>query len=133
MHHLYADILSRIKEDPAWYDSNGVPRFGKFTPDSCPNIYAKEVCLLAIRCQSCHQQFKVELHMDLVQQMQFDSNVTLAGWIRGGTIHYGDPPRHDCAIGNAMNCDDLEVIEYWHRPKSEWIRDSSLEIILHRE
>jgi len=30
-------------------------------------------------------------------------------------LHYGDPPRHGC-VGDTMNCDDLEVLEVWHRP-----------------
>lgn len=66
---------------------------------------------------------------------------TLADAIRAGTIHYGDPPRHDdttgpeCHAGDTMNCYDLRVLEYWTNDPvepdvvatSEWRRIAELE------
>lgn len=47
----------------------------------------------------------------------------------GRTYPVDDPPNIGCcAAGPTMNCDDLAVIEYWHRPDWEWERDKALEI-----
>lgn len=38
----------------------------------------------------------------------------LAEQIRGGVIHYGDPPNVECCpAGATMNCWDLRVVEFW--------------------
>lgn len=149
MHHDFEDITSRISEQPSWWDSNGTPRYGDFVPKACPNIYAEEVALLLIRCQNCHKEFKVEMHMDMLQRVdrfaalkasgkvqdedakEVVKHFTLAVWIKEGVIHYGDPPRHDyteCAAGQSMNCEDIKVLEYWRKDQWDWVRDSSLEI-----
>lgn len=45
------------------------------------------------------------------------SRATPARAARAGAS-YGDPPHHDgefCHAGCTMNCDDLAIVEYWHR------------------
>ena len=118
MHHHFEDILSRIKEVPTWWDQNGTPRYGLFQPDSCPSIYAHRVVLLRIACQECHREFLVEMHDD-VWGREFHPT----------KLHYGDPPNHpECLAGNTMNCDDLEVVEVWEKPRlGDWQRRPELQ------
>ena len=111
MKHDYLDITSRITEQPTWYDSNGVPRYGEFTPDGCPNIYARQVFLLLISCQDCGEQFQVEMH---------------SGWFGSvdnpRELHYGDPPAHGC-VGDTMGCNGWRVLEVWGRENEiDWTR-----------
>jgi len=119
MHSNYEDILSRIEEKPSWYDANGAPRYGPFTPEMCPNIYAEDVVLLRIRCQACGQHFDVEMH---------DGDVFRPLPIPRG-LHYGDPPAHGCALGgDTETCDDLMVLEVWRRMSvGDWRRCPSFE------
>ncbi len=120
MHESYEDITSRIAEEPTWYDSNGTPRYGKFTPDRCPNIYSHCVALLQIACQSCGEKFDVEMHTDIWS----DRESIPKKW------HYGDPPRHVCGGGgDTMNCEDLVVLEVWNKSGAfnKWRRLHKLE------
>lgn len=118
MHHHYDDITSRIAEEPFWYDQNGTPRYGNFTPEACPNIYSNQVILLRIACQRCKKEFLVEMHAGFFEELNPKK------------LHYGDPPSHggvDCIGGDTMNCDDIEVVEVWYRRDFEWERKSELE------
>jgi hypothetical protein len=122
MHADYADITSRIAEPPTWWDENGTPRFGAFTHDACPNIYADTVVLLEIGCQGCDRRFMVELS-------------GLTHWnplVIGAAIHYGDPPRHGGCMGETMNCDDLRLVEVWKKEtySRDWVRHVELETAL---
>lgn len=118
MRENYNDILSRIDEPPAWYDQNGAPRYGPFTPDACPNIYSDVVVLMKIACQSCGDLFDVEMNAPLFSRLK---EIPPSKW------HYGDPPIHDC-IGDTMNCDDLEVLQVWQRTAyGDWERNKELE------
>lgn len=125
MHSNYLDIRERITEEPVWYDENGCPRYGKFSPELCPNIYANTVVFLRIECQNCAERFDVQMHSGLLAFLD-PSNRQPKNW------HYGDPPRHDdhgqrCA-GETMNCADLEVLEVWHRAGvGDWKRYHKLE------
>ena len=101
MHTDYNDIKSRISEEPAWYDSNGVPRYGEFSVKACPSIYANQVVLLRIACQVCKKEFDVEMHGDWCNPIEYPQK-----------LHYGDPPAHNCT-GDSMNCVDLEVLQVW--------------------
>jgi hypothetical protein len=105
MHENYNDIKDRIEELPYWYDEYGTPRYGAFDPDLCPDIYSSHVGLFLIACQHCGKTFKVEMHADI-----WDRNLRHPPkkW------HYGDPPVHNCT-GDTMNCDDLEVLEFWNK------------------
>ena len=118
MHSNYEDILSRIQENPTWFDQNGTPRYGPFRREMCPNIYSNQVVLLLIACQSCGERFKVEMHSDFFSPIRNPKK-----------LHYGDPPVHDCAGGGyTMNCDDLAVIEVWCREGvGDWVRRLDLE------
>ncbi len=79
----YEDILSRISEPPIWYDQNGVPRYAKFHPNMCPNIYADKVVLAQIACQECGEKFLVEMHASIWSDRDASDP---RKW------HYGDPP-----------------------------------------
>src|SRR3989304_6539495 len=116
MHEGYEDIISRIPEPPSWWDQNGTPRYGKFHPSACPDIYSNEVVLLGIACQDCAREFEVEMHSSLWSTFH------------PVKLHYGDPPRHGC-VGDTMNCEDLAVLQVWHRPYEthEWERRPELE------
>lgn len=131
----YNDIRSRIAEEPSWFDDNGTPRYGKFTPRNAPNIYANEVALVEIGCQGCDKTWLVSFtrsSMDTLLANMKGTPGTLADSIRNGSLHYGDPPSHvdtDHA-GSTMNCFDWRVVEYWHKQDYGWVRDASLEINL---
>lgn len=107
MHENYEDITSRISGQPTWHDQNGTPRYGHFHPKKCPNIYSNHVGLFLIKCQSCGQEFQVEMHSDI---WEFRQITPPSKW------HYGDPPIHGC-VGDTMNCDDLAVLQFWSRDR----------------
>ena len=143
MHNFYLDIRSRLKEEPTWYDCHGTPRYGKFNPILCPNIYAQEVLLLEISCQNCGKKFLVELNWDLILDSLINNNqesfsTKIGRWIQklNGNycpIHYGDPPNH-CCTGDTMNCNDLKIIEFWKKEDNfHWKRITELEIKLEKE
>jgi len=151
MHNSYSDIVDRIKEQPIWWDNNGVPRYEKFRPYLMPDIYADEAVLYLIECQGCGTEFQVaETHSfkDIMRAMrgvcshlseeeqkelirkQSEAS-TLASQIKSGYLHYGDPPNTGCCgAGSTMNCMDIKVLEYWKKANFEWVRDSQLEIDL---
>jgi hypothetical protein len=121
MHENYEDIKKLTPEPPQWYDENGVPRYAPFEPKYCPDIYSHNVGLLLIACQACGQQFRVEMHTSI-----FGSKTGH----HPHKWHYGDPPIHGC-MGDTMNCDDLAVLEFWHREGiGEWERMKELEGVI---
>lgn len=125
MHADYADIRARISETPAWYDENGVPRYGPFTPKASPDIYARLVVLLEIECQQCGERFMVQMsgrNYPPAIAEKYGGNLDL------GTIHYGDPPRHDDPAGNTMNVWDLRLVEVWMKDENfDWTRHPEME------
>ncbi len=125
----YQDIKSRIAEEPLWYDSNGVPRYDYFSPDMCPNIYAREVILFLIECQYCGKRLHVEEHYSSWDTKSIKGR--LLDWLDGEMweVRYGDPPRHDC-IGDTMSSDEIRILEYWSRIDGDWVRESQWEISL---
>ncbi len=130
----YADIRRRIPEPPKWFDRYGVPRYGDFHPNLSPNVYADEVLLYEIACQSCGTRFLVEQNWsrhDLVSIVRGTPNPSLADRIRQKAIHYGDPPCWECAAGATMNCVDLKTVQFWTRQNSlrDWVRMPELEDI----
>ena len=82
MKHTFDDIRSRISEPPSWFDSNGTPRYGEFTPNACPNIYADEVALVEIACQCCNEKFLVEIH-----HAMYYRDMGVEARIRNGSLH----------------------------------------------
>jgi hypothetical protein len=120
----YADIVdlaARLGESPRWHDENGVPRFADHHPSHCPDIYATEVVLLRISCQSCDVEFEVQMSwsqssalMSQAKAMATLKQLTgvrlhvgadsaslssLTMRVKDGAIHYGDPPRHEHGQG----------------------------------
>ena len=125
----YQDIKKRIKEAPRWFDENGVPRYDEFHPSLSPNIYADEVVLMEISCQDCGRRFFVEMSWSTSFGI-LDGIVPLHKRIEDKLIHYGDPPNDCCDCGATMNCNDLEIIQFWSRDKFEWERNKKYEIVL---
>lgn len=121
MNASYKDIRERIQEEPTWWDENGTPRYGAFHPDLSPNIYAREVVLLVIACQSCQSRFSVEVNSG------FGFGHSLSEQVQKHSIGYGDPPAHSCT-GDTMSSDEVAVAEFWARPGMEdWKRVAELE------
>jgi len=119
----FKDITSRIKTKPTWWDENGTPRYGKFGPMESPDIYATQVLLIKIGCQSCDETFLVEMSYGRYDELYYT-------YPRGPfdpkkpPPHYGDPPIHGC-VGDTENCTDLEVVEFWEKDKKvpwDWTR-----------
>lgn len=126
----YNDILSRISSVPLWYDNNGGPRFDTFRPDLCSNIYADEIILLKIQCQDCHEIFLVEIHNSKSNSSQsLEYQVIHYKSYIINPIHYGDPPNHNDCIGNTMNAESLQIVEFWKRDRCDWVRNSEFEIL----
>lgn len=133
MHNPYADIRSRISEPPAWFDENGVPRYGPFEVSCLADIYADEAALVLIRCQGCQTPFNVAFSRHTATE-DYRAKVagvaprSLADRIIDGSLHYGDPPNIGCCpAGPTMNSVPVHVGQYWRRIKGEWYRDASLE------
>lgn len=126
MKHRYSDITENIDERPQWWDEAGVPRYCEFSPRAVNNIYASEVALLEIACQSCQTRFQVAMswHMreNLVRNERFHIP-PLHEQIKNNSIHYGDPPNYGCCpAGPTMNSIPLRVIEFWQKQYLEFVR-----------
>jgi len=109
MKPFYPDIVSRISEEPSWWDQHGVPRYGKFEPKLSSDAYAGSVALLKIECQDCGREFLVEMHKC------GSSNPLFWG--------YGDPPAHHCC-GDTMGSIMLSVEECWIQRHAQWPEES---------
>lgn len=70
MNRNYADITSRILEEPSWWQEGGIPRYGQFEPGQSTGVYTHQVAL------------EQSAHIPRVDEQ-----------IREGTIEYGDPKR----------------------------------------
>jgi len=134
----YRDIRSRIKEEPIWYDDNGVPRYDKFSPDLVSSIYAQEALLVKIKCQDCHSVFFVGVCYSDMEKIFNRHAASYEEHIkdylnakdknkRYFPFHYGDPPAHGC-VGDTMNCEDIQIIEFWKKEKFVWKRKPEYEI-----
>ena len=66
----YQDITSRIHEQPSWYDDNGTPRYGEFSPDAL-GVYDDAALLVEIECQSCAGRFLVARGSNIVDRMRW--------------------------------------------------------------
>jgi hypothetical protein len=130
MLHHYRDIISRIDDDPSWFDEAGVPRYCEFEPRACANIYAREVALVEIACQACGKRFKVSFSRNAVTRILDGSY--LAELIERKELHYGDPPNVGCCpAGPTMNSIPLRVLEYHHATNAgRWKRDQEYEVEL---
>jgi hypothetical protein len=120
----YADIRSKIAEQPQWFDENAVPRYCAFTPEEVSNIYASEAVLVEIGCQGCRRAFQVAFSLDRMQA-QVSGNSSLADAIRERSLHYGDPPNVRCCdSGPTMNSEPRRVLEYWRTHHQRYVKDS---------
>ena len=118
MNHHYEDIRNRIDKEPRWWDEAAVPRYCRFEPEKSHNIYATQCALLRIACQNCGTTFLVCMS----ESYAFFGH-SLSNAILRGTIHYGDPPNTGCcAAGPTMNCDDLDVLQFWVKDIKGWQR-----------
>jgi len=158
MRASYDDIRAladKLGLQPLWWDTHGVPRYVEHHPRHAADIYANEVVLLRIACQLCATEQLVQMTWSSMSTIRATihaewaalsraapkpdiGQMSLAEFIRTGTIHYGDPPHHDvdgefCHAGCTMNCDDLMIVEYWRRDEGDWQRDSALEVTLPTE
>ena len=127
MKQNYKDITSRINEEPKWYDDNGVPRYDEFSPCSSPNVYADEVCLFEVACQSCKKFFTVSKSSDRFESLQ--RGRTLRELILSKNLWYKDPPNVGCCpAGPTMTSNTVRIHEYWsHGFGGKWSRDSTVE------
>lgn len=131
----YADIKALTHKEPVWYDQDGVPRYAKFRPEMCPDIYASEVVLMKIQCQPCGKPFLVEMHWNSHRDRPAISAEIKKGNI--GYLEYGDPPRHGisdegniyCHAGDTMLCEEMEIVEFWQM-KRKWKRLRKYEVNL---
>lgn len=126
----FADIRSRITEEPTWYDGQGTPRYGPFHPEDL-GVYDDCALLAEIACQDCGRRFLVgegSSPMDRVRRdaeykgatsenppdhpgpWTFHAGIFLTWWTE--KFHYGDPPRHGC-VGDTMNSEPLRIVEAW--------------------
>jgi hypothetical protein len=122
VHQYYEDILSRIAEEPVWFDEYGVPRYCEFAPTKVANIYSHETALAEVTCQVCKRSFYVAF-----SKYNWPSG-TIADAIRSRALHYGDPPNVRCCGNMHMNSEPRRVVEYWRLDGREWRRDHSLEV-----
>ena len=123
MNLYYSDILERIHEPPVWFDEHAVPRFNLFTPYQCANIYASQVVLFLIECQSCKREFLVAMSW-----AKHDEKSSLADDVKSQQLNYGDPPNVDCCqSGPTMMSVPRRVLEFWTQDR-DWKRVPELEI-----
>ena len=123
MNNHYDDILSRIDEQPSWFDNNSVPRFGAFAPNKIANIYAREAVLAEIVCAGCGTVYRVAM-----DERYAELGRGLCDDIRLGQLSYGDPPNmRCCSDGPTMRSSTSRVIEYWFYDRFDWVRDASYE------
>ncbi len=132
MNHHYRDITDRLGNKPPWWDEHAVPRYCDFSPHNTADIYAREVCLVEIECQSCGEAFKVCMSrgdFGFGPDGLEDRRGSLAKAVESGAIHYGDPPNNGCCpAGPTMNSIPRQVIEFWRKGKGfEWERVPALE------
>ena len=119
MRPSYDDILNRIKTAPKWYDSNGVPRWSKFSPMDC-GVYSRAIAYMLIGCQGCNQKFRVASEIGSYQgELIYPNKISVDEWGAVGSFHYGDPPRHngddgEC-IGVTMNSEPIQILEFWEQ------------------
>jgi len=130
MHANYRDIIGKLGE-PRWWDEHAVPRYCEFSPDRVANIYATEVALAEIACQSCGHRFRVAFSWSQSAWINYQIPRLSEILCSYGELDYGDPPNLPCCpAGPTMMSDPVGVIEFWKRDgttKYEWKRDKTLE------
>jgi len=126
MHVYYHDIIDRLGE-PIWWSEHAVPRYCKFAPEEC-DVYATEVVLLRIACQSCSKIFDVALSTDCYAKIHLSDRVSIK------RLYYGDPPNMECCdTGIVETSIPLRVLEYWKMVDYKFVRMPEIEISLENE
>lgn len=132
MHAYYHDLLMFFAcscRSPQWFGERGVPRFCEFNPENRTNVYAKEIALAEIACQSCGQKFLVEFSFTDMQAAV--GSASLRDAIEGKFLDYGDPPNVQCcAAGPTMTSEMIRVVQFWRRDRLVWTRDQKYEVDL---
>ena len=133
MHNCYEDILLKLGS-PRWWDQNAVPRYCDFSPDEIPNIYATEVIYFLIQCQNCGEPFRVQMSTSGYSNVSGEYKMFTYMNDNLKYLHYGDPPNNKCCgMGSSMNCDDIEIMEFWVKNRDTdylWERKHEYEIRL---
>lgn len=125
MNQHYPDLIDKLGE-PMWWDERGVPRYLPFRPGLLNDIYAREAVLLKISCQGCGREFIVADSYSAVD-IVLDKARTLTERVKDKSIHWGDPPNINCCgAGPTMNCEDLDVLEFWRRHHNEYLGDDGI-------
>lgn len=129
----FDDIIKRAGT-PAWYDVDGIPRYGEFNPDDVANIYANHIAFIHVGCQNCYETFYVTNHChkgiaEADRRIIGLDNPEISLPSKGdiGWFRYGDPPRHNC-IGDTMNSIPLEVLKFYIKEDGEYIRHPEYEV-----
>lgn len=119
----YADITGKLGA-PRWWDEVCAPRYLRFRPEDCNDIYAEEAMLIEIRCQACGRTFLVAETWNAFGDA--NGHPRLSALVEHGHADWGDPPRHDC-VGDTMSSESIRVVEFWKRVLFDWMRMSELE------
>lgn len=138
MHQQYSDILALSDQPPVFWQEGGVPRFTPFTPSVAPDIYADEVALVRIQCQSCGHPFDICFTSSgttrLVKALRatriadeaarLSETFRLSALIKKRSLQYGDPPNIGCcAAGASMTSDTVRVLEFHTRHHQQYVKD----------
>lgn len=121
MKPAYTDITEKLGS-PLWWDEYGVPRYVDFHPRFASCIYAQQVLLLEIGCQTCDRLMLVEVNGGILQG-------DMARAVRDHKICYGDPPSHGDHSGETMSSEVKRVVQFWNRVNFDWQREPELEIV----
>ena len=127
VNNCYDDILSRIPEEPVWFDEHAVPRYCVFHPSKVANAYADEVALAEVTCQSCARLFRVAFAARAPATHAKDEWPAgpIGRAIREKTLHYGDPPNvWCCQAGPTENSEPRRVIQYWRQGDPKYVGDA---------
>lgn len=122
MHVYYGDIYAAVgfNVQPTWFNEFAVPRFCAFDPDNSADIYADEVVLCKIRCQSCGRAFLAAMSSDSAW-CGATGDLTVLERVVKQTLHYGDPPNVLCCMaGPTMNSVMDRVVEAWRKNRKSW-------------
>lgn len=119
----YHEIIEKFGREPDWWTEDGFPRYVQFRPEEC-GIYAMQVALLQIECQSCGHRFNVVREWS---PTGLDDTPPISK--TPNAIGYGDPPNLPCcASGPTMQSDTIRILEFWSRVDIwEWKRIPAIE------
>lgn len=119
------------KRRPLWFDEHGVPRWVEFHPRLC-NIYADEVALLEIACQSCGQRFMVALSSCVMDRVLMGgeplSNQPALDWGDAPCFMSREGDLVQCA-GSTMISETWRIAQFWTREGGDWVRCPEREVI----